>query len=224
MTFKKLAILTLIFVCAGIARAQEPVPRVVAMPTPSPTPEISAAKRALVEEILDLTNSREASESMFKAQFDEMQKQMPHIVMESISSMPEFKKLSAAQQDQVRAKINETSSRTTNRVKELFLQRVDMKKMIENISYTVYDKHFTEEELRDLVIFYKSPTGKKVVAEMPALFAESIAIAGDFIAPKVKEIVEETQKDQTTELTKQIESLIKTPPPPAKKTTRRRRP
>ncbi len=113
----------------------------------------------------------------------------------------------------------------SKRIKELFLERIDMKQMVEDISYAVYDKHFTEAELTDLVAFYKSPTGQKVVAEMPALFAESIARAGEAIAPKVKEIVAAAQQEQTSELTSQIDQLIKSnPKPPPKKpaTTRRR--
>src|SRR6185295_6361496 len=135
--------LILVF-CVGRVSAQEPATSTTTIPAPSPVVEVSAAKRALIKEILDLTNSREASESMFSAQFDEMQKQMPNIMWESISSMIEFKRLTTAQQDEVRLKMNERSARAAQHIKELFLQRIDMKRMIEEISYVVYDKHFTE--------------------------------------------------------------------------------
>lgn len=199
--------------CLATAQAQEPGA------TPAPTPELSAAKKALVKEILDLTNSRQASESMFTSQFDGIEKQMTDIHWQSISSMEGMQQLTPAQRDEVLAKIKESTARVSKRIKELFLKRIDMKQLVEDVSYATYDKHFTEAELTDLVAFYKSATGRKVIAEMPALFAESIQKAGEIIAPKVREIVAETQKDEANDITKEVELLIKTMPktPPAKK-------
>ncbi len=39
----------------------------------------------------------------------------------------------------------------------------------------IWDKHFTHEEIRDLTRFYMSPTGQKVVKELPAIQDESMA-------------------------------------------------
>ena len=36
----------------------------------------------------------------------------------------------------------------------------------------IYDKHFTEDEIRDLLEFYGSPLGQKVAAEMPKISRE----------------------------------------------------
>ena len=36
----------------------------------------------------------------------------------------------------------------------------------------VYARHFSAQELRDMIAFYKSPTGAKSLKEMPALLAE----------------------------------------------------
>lgn len=203
----------------AVSQAQQPKPEV------TPKPEVSAEKRALIKEMLELTNSTQNSEAIFNAQFDEMAKQMPDIQWQAISSMDEFKKLTPAQQAELRARVNQSSTRQAQRIKELFLKRIDMKQLVDDITYAVYDKHFTEAELRDLVAFYSSPTGRKVVVETPALFAESIAKAGELISPKVKEIVEETSKDQTNELEAEVQQLLKTKPKPTpKKPTTRKRP
>jgi hypothetical protein len=39
----------------------------------------------------------------------------------------------------------------------------------------LYAKHFTDEEIRQLVAFYRSPVGQKLVREQPALLQEGIA-------------------------------------------------
>lgn len=39
----------------------------------------------------------------------------------------------------------------------------------------IWDKHFTHEEIRDLTRFYMTPTGQKVIKELPAIQEESMA-------------------------------------------------
>jgi len=46
--------------------------------------------------------------------------------------------------------------------------------MIE-LTYQIWDKHFTPQEIRDLIRFYQSPTGQKIIRETPALQRESLA-------------------------------------------------
>ncbi|MBV9956060.1 MAG: DUF2059 domain-containing protein [Pseudolabrys sp.] len=42
---------------------------------------------------------------------------------------------------------------------------------------TLYASHFTEEELKQLLVFYKSPLGKKVVTEEPKAAEQSMGFA-----------------------------------------------
>ena len=44
----------------------------------------------------------------------------------------------------------------------------------------VYAKHFTEQELKDLVTFYKSPLGQKMLKEEPIALDESLKRAQDW--------------------------------------------
>ncbi len=41
----------------------------------------------------------------------------------------------------------------------------------------VYSKHFTEQELKDTIAFYKTPLGKKLIAEEPIALNESMTTA-----------------------------------------------
>jgi hypothetical protein len=47
--------------------------------------------------------------------------------------------------------------------------------MMEKI-IAVYAKHFTQDEVRSLVEFYKTPLGQKAIKEMPTLAQEGAAI------------------------------------------------
>jgi hypothetical protein len=45
-------------------------------------------------------------------------------------------------------------------------------------SARIYASHFTEQELKDLLIFYQSPLGKKAITEEPKALNESMSSAG----------------------------------------------
>lgn len=40
----------------------------------------------------------------------------------------------------------------------------------------VYEKHYTEDEIDQLILFYQSPIGKKMVEKMPLVMQESMEI------------------------------------------------
>jgi hypothetical protein len=44
----------------------------------------------------------------------------------------------------------------------------------------VYAKKFSEQELKEIVTFYQSPTGKKMVAELPAVLKESYELMQEY--------------------------------------------
>jgi hypothetical protein len=46
--------------------------------------------------------------------------------------------------------------------------------MIE-LTYQIWDKHFSHQEIRDLIRFYQTPVGQKIIRETPALQQESLA-------------------------------------------------
>jgi hypothetical protein len=45
----------------------------------------------------------------------------------------------------------------------------------------LYEKHFTETELDELLAFYRTPTGQKAIKELPALVQESIPISQSWL-------------------------------------------
>jgi uncharacterized protein len=47
-------------------------------------------------------------------------------------------------------------------------------------SARIYASHFTEIELKELLTFYQTPLGRKVIVEEPKALDESMANAGDF--------------------------------------------
>jgi len=51
---------------------------------------------------------------------------------------------------------------------------------LETVSAQIYASHFTEAELKQIVAFYKSPVGQKVIQEEPRALDETMASAGQW--------------------------------------------
>ena len=51
----------------------------------------------------------------------------------------------------------------------------------------VYDKHFNEEELKELILFYRSPLGQKMIEVTPLLMQESMEVTYKYFKEKIAE-------------------------------------
>lgn len=59
----------------------------------------------------------------------------------------------------------------------------------------IYEKHLTENDLKELIKFYESPVGKKLAKESPAIMQESMT-AGQSWGMKVAEKVQAKMKEK----------------------------
>lgn len=67
----------------------------------------------------------------------------------------------------------------------------------------IYDRHFSEGELKQLIAFYQTDLGKKTIAVMPKVMQESLATGqawGQEMAPKLMARLEERFKQEKIEL------------------------
>jgi hypothetical protein len=65
----------------------------------------------------------------------------------------------------------------------------DLEKMI----IPIYDKYYTESDIDQLIVFYNSPVGKKMISTMPQVMQESM-IAGQAWGKQISEKVLEQLK------------------------------
>ena len=80
-------------------------------------------------------------------------------------------------------------------------KHVDYYELVQKL-VPVYSKHFTEQEIVDLLNFYNTSTGKKMIEKMPAILEESMDIGrkwGIELAQKIeKEIPVSTKKEYSS--------------------------
>ena len=63
---------------------------------------------------------------------------------------------------------------------------------------SIYGKHFTDTEIRDLIKFYKTDTGKKTLEKLPVIMQESMAISQQALAkvlPQIQAMSQQLEAD-----------------------------
>ncbi|BFM09410.1 DUF2059 domain-containing protein [Halioxenophilus aromaticivorans] len=70
----------------------------------------------------------------------------------------------------------------------------------------IYSKHYSEEEVQDMLAFYQSKSGQSMVAKMPAVMADSMQVSQQLLQaflPKVQVMAQELQVQLQNHRTKQ---------------------
>lgn len=117
--------------------------------TPSFCEELSPGKRADIEQLLEMTGALAAGRQMSTAMVTQMtqllRKVRPDIPDRVLNVLPE----------EVDAVINDNLGTLT----ELIIG--------------LYHKHFSADEVKEMIRFYSTPLGKKTIEVMPVLMSES---------------------------------------------------
>jgi len=75
-------------------------------------------------------------------------------------------------------------------------EKMDTKEL-EELIIGVYDRHFTTDDLRATIAFYKSPSGQRILKELPAVMSESMALGQNWGREKAAELNRELQDEQS---------------------------
>ena len=161
---------------------------------------ISPEKRALIAEMLEVVDSKKTAEEIMNTVLAQMEKSLPEMMGQMLQQESKQRRLSEKEQKELESYLSQTSVRLLAKFRELFARRINLGEIIEQISYPLYDKFFTEAELKDLVSFYKTETGRKAVKVMPELMGESMRRSNDLMMPKIMALINEIKEEQLKEM------------------------
>jgi hypothetical protein len=88
-----------------------------------------------------------------------------------------------------------------NQMMDDMLKSIPFDEMMQAMVPT-YQKHFTKGELNALVVFYGSPTGQKILHEMPAISAEAMESMMPIMRRNIGRIMQTVQQE-TAEMLKE---------------------
>ena len=183
LKFKFMFVIAVLFVafCCQTSFAQETV---------------SPEKQALIREYWEISGGRKLANETF----DLMSGQEQSVPKPLLSLVEQDKTLTALQKQELRQLMAENAERINKRFIAAFKQRFDIGQLIEEITIQTFDKFLTENELRELIAFYRTPTGQKVMSVLPKLVADITTHFGEKHGIKIRDFINETMEAELTQL------------------------
>ncbi|WP_449420882.1 DUF2059 domain-containing protein [Phormidium nigroviride] len=151
---------------------------------------IPPEKRVLIQELLTITDADKNLNQMMDLMLAQLEQQLPTIIANTLKST------SAETNADLQQESLEMARRVISRYREILPQKINLAQYVQEVSYSVYAKYFTESELKDLIAFYRSSTGQKTIQVMPQLFAESMQQFNQKLLPELMEIMKEIVEDE----------------------------
>jgi uncharacterized protein len=116
-----------------------------------------------------------ATKEQIQKLFDVMQiRQQSHLMMDSIG-----KQMQAMTTQTIKARypqITGAELARATRISEQSLKAVPVDELLDDM-VPIYQKHLTQADVDAMIVFYSSPTGKKLMQEMPEITQEAMAVS-----------------------------------------------
>jgi hypothetical protein len=175
---------------------------------------VAPEKEALIKELLEVTGSTKSFKDVTSAMMSFQQKEAEN----TISSMiDDDKAFTAEEKTLMKQAALESLARMTKKLGDFFTNELDLAKLIDEIIVPLYDRNFSEAELRDLVAFYRTPTGQKTVSIMPKLVVETMAGFSEKVMPKLQEFIKKATDEEFAQIKQKVQQDKKAPPKPKAK-------
>lgn len=147
------------FICAGHSAAQQ---------------NISPEKQALIREFVEASGGQDG-ETELTGMLVSFHENASAQMLSSI--IDEEKSFTLAQKKELKQMIPESAQRIGERIRQFSTDQ-----MLKEVIYPSIDKNFTENELRDIIAFYRSPSGQKLMAFSSLAHEEDTALQEKFMS------------------------------------------
>lgn len=173
--------------------------------------EIPEAKRKLIAELMELTEAKSQIIRITDSMLENMETIYPVMLRENLKQT----ELTDEEQEAFSKHVEEGYKEFSEKFRKRLPQVIDYDDYIVRAAYPKYDKYFTEKELSEMVEFYKTETGRKVVRVLPELSDEMMKSAEEYLTPKLMKLVDDILQESFSEDDVVIQDGP--PPPPAPK-------
>ena len=152
--------------------------------------DVSDTKRQTILDLIEATGGADMMDEMMQTMHQGFQQNGMLMMEELIRSDPN---LSEEERATVRQHFKEQES-VAGDFAEFMQEIVDTKELINEVFIPLYDTHYSEQELNDILAFYKTPTGQKTIKIMPTILRDSMQRTMAILQPKLKEALDKVFK------------------------------
>lgn len=125
------------------------------------------------------------------------------------STVTEDKELTDAQKQTLRQPVDEATARVDKTIRAFLNDQPQIAKLSEEVILRIYDTTFTEAELKELIVFYQTPTGQKAATFLTSLSNRVQSEFGPVIQQKVQELMQPKLQSEIEQLKQRIKDIKK---------------
>jgi hypothetical protein len=173
---------------------------VVISPAPAQA-SLTPEKKALIKELLGLVNSGNIAEAIAIQSLEQFQQSGIILIKSDLREWIQAQKVAPAEKKRLEAKMDESAQRILTRMRAEFPKRINMGEILETVMLEIYDKYFTEAEVKDLIAFYKTPTAQKFIKILPQISADMLPRIEQLMDPAATQLATELLGDEIKRLT-----------------------
>ena len=158
-------------------------------------------KQIAVKELVAMINGNDQTEQMMNA----MNVQMELIRDTTAESLlNERTDLTSEERKSLESSIKSDPKLSVKRFHAKLLQKLNLKEVMDEFAYDLYDKYYTIEEIKDLVNFYKTPTGRKSLQMVSVIGADTMQRMQERLMPQMQIVIKEITEEDKLEIERKI--------------------
>lgn len=162
----------------------------------SPTQAQSSDKRDLIAEFRKLTGANKVTGSI-NFSSDGIREILSSIVAED-------RELTNAQRQSLVNSVDEATTRVDKTARSFLNDQTQIAKLSEEVIYRIYDTAFTDAELKELIAFYRTPTGQKAAVFLPNISNRVQTEFGPVIQQKLQVLIQPMLQTEIEQLKQKI--------------------
>ncbi|MBX3245126.1 MAG: DUF2059 domain-containing protein [Acidobacteria bacterium] len=190
---RTLSILFILLLCVSglLAQTTEPVAE-------------KTTKQKLIEELIAVSGGASEFEKEFRSGMSDQRDDMIDGMVESLAGILVTLD-EEGDSDAFRKTLREKATVTVDRMIDRIHKEIDYGKFAATFVSRHYEENYTEDELKEILTFYRTPTGEKSLKLATSLYKDLIRSVDVTLMPKVKEIAEEEGKKFAADILKDID-------------------
>jgi len=95
------------------------------------------------------------------------------------------------EQQRLKSEADEATQRILAHVRVEFPKRVNLAELLDRVGAEIYAKHFSDEEIKELIVLYKSPSMQKLLLLLPQITGETLPKVQEWVTPTITKLMEE---------------------------------
>ena len=161
--------------------------------------EISNEKKHLISEFRKLTGGDVVNRSI-NFSSDSLQKLFSAVVEDD-------KEITETQKVELQKSAAEAAGRTDKVVRDFLKDNSQITQLEEEVIFKIYDRAFTENELKEVIVFYKTATGQKTLSFLRGLSRQVQNDFGEVMRVKIDGLLQPRIQMETEQLKQKIRDV-----------------